>query len=108
MAFGWFDTKQVDALAQWILDDLLNRVPAASLEQGGRKTSERLHRMNEAVSDRVREFASAQRPNFYQRARLANRVKWGMADSGYPDPFVTAFTSELITLVTVAGRSPRK
>ena len=66
---------------------------------------DRVHRMTEAISDRARDMAKAHRFNFYQRARLGNRVKWALKEAGYPGEFVTAFTTELITLVTVAGRS---
>ena len=62
-------------------------------------------RMTEAISDRARDAARKHRFNFYKRARLGNRVKWALKEAGYPDEFVTAFTTELITLVTVAGRS---
>ena len=101
----WFDTKHVDAFAQEVLDDLVKRVPPATLPLDyGKKTGERLHRMTEAMSNRLRAFAAASRPNFYQRARLGNRVKWSMKEAGYPDPFVEAFTYEVVTLVTLAAR----
>jgi hypothetical protein len=103
--FGWFDTKDVDAFAQWVVDDLLERLPPASLGRADRKTSERVHRMSEAISGRVREFASGKKPNLYQRAHLGNRVKWALRETGYPDDFVATFVTELMTLVTVAGRS---
>jgi hypothetical protein len=105
---GWFDTKQVDAFAQEVLDDLLKRVPPATLPLDyGKKTGERLHRLTEVMSNRMRAFAVTHRPNFYKRARLGNRVKWGMKDAGYPEAFVEAFTYELVTLMTLASRAPR-
>lgn len=103
---GWFDTKEVDAFAQWVVDELLGRLAPASLEEPDRKMGDRVHRMTEAISGRAREFAIAQKPNFYKRAHLGNRVKWALKEAGYPAQFVAAFTTELITLVTVAGRAP--
>ena len=96
---GWFDTKEVDAFAQSVVDELVKRLPPASLQR-----PDRVHRMTEALSNQVRDFARAQKPNFYKRARLGNRVKWGMREAGYAEEFVTAFTGELLILVTVASR----
>ena len=104
---GWFDTKEVDAFADWVIDELRQRLSSESLErpERDRKLGDRVHRMTEAISDRARDAARKHRFNFYKRARLGNRVKWALKEAGYPDEFVTAFTTELITLVTVAGRS---
>jgi len=103
---SWFDTKEVDAFAQWVIDELRNRLSPESLERPDRdrKMGDRVHRMTEAISDRAREMAKKHQFNFYKRARLGNRVKWALKEAGYPEEFVTAFTTELITLVTVAGR----
>ena len=101
---GWFDTKEVDAFAQSVVDELVKRLPPASLERPDRKATDRVHRMTEALSDRVRDFARAAKPNFYKRARLGSRVKWGMREAGYAEEFVAAFTGELLILVTVASR----
>jgi hypothetical protein len=109
MAFReWFDTAEVDRFAQWLVDDLLKRMPPASLPlDAGKKAGERLHRMTEVVSERIHAFGSAQKPNVYKRARLGNRVKWAMKEAGYPDAFVDAFTYEIITLVTLVARKTK-
>ena len=106
MALGWFDTKEVDAFAQWAVEELRRRMPPDSLERSDRKAADRLHRMNEAISDRARSLAQSRKLNVYKRARLGSRVKWAMKEAGYPEAFVEAFTYELVTLVTVAARSP--
>jgi hypothetical protein len=104
----WFDTTEVDRFAQWLVDDLLKRMPPASLPlDAGKKAGERLHRMTEVVSDRIRAFGAGQQPNIYQRARLGNRVKWAMKEAGYPAGFVDAFTYEVITLVTLVSRNTK-
>jgi hypothetical protein len=100
---GWFDTKEVDRLADVVVTDVTSRVPPSSLT---RASAKKFSRMTEVISDQVRAFARAQRPNVYKRARLGNRVKWALKDAGYPEAFVDAFTTELITLVTVATKAP--
>jgi hypothetical protein len=103
----WFDTKEVDSFAQWVVTELLQRLPPASLEGDERKLHERIARMNDFISGRATSFAVEQRPNFYKRARLANRVKWALQEAGYPSAFANTFTYELATLITVTARRRR-
>ena len=102
---GWFDTAEVDRFADSMVAELVRRVPLNALSKEGAKSDKRFSRMTEVLSDQVRTFAGAQRPNMYKRARLGNRVKWALKDVGYPDPFVDAFVTELITLVTLAAKA---
>ena len=102
--FSWFDTKETDAFAQSLVEDLVKRLPPASIGRPDRKTGDRVHRMNEVISARVNDFVSQKKPNLYKRASLGNRVKWQLKEAGYPDDFAATFISELMTLVTVAGR----
>jgi hypothetical protein len=94
---GWLKTSEVDALADAVVGDLTQRVPLNALRKEGDKADKRF--------TRVRAFGHTQRPNIYQRARLGNRVKWALKDAGYPEPFVDAFVTELVTLVTVASKA---
>jgi hypothetical protein len=100
----WLSTTEVDAFADSVVGELSKRVPLNTLRREGAKADKRFSRMTEVISDQVRAFARAQRPNVYQRARLGNRVKWALTDAGYPEPFVDAFVTELLTLVTIARK----
>ena len=101
----WFRTGEVDTLADAVVGELTQRVPLNSLRREGARADKRFSRMTEVISDQVRAFGRDKRPNIYQRARLGNRVKWTLRDAGYPDPFVDAFVTELVTLVTVATKA---
>lgn len=101
----WFRTSDVDALADTVVAELAQRVPLNSLRKEGGRADKRFTRMTEVISDQVRAFGRDKRPNIYQRARLGNRVKWALRDAGYPDPFVDAFVTELVTLLTVATKA---
>ena len=103
----WFRTGEVDALADLVVGELAQRVPVNALRKEGGKADKRFSRMTEVISDKVRAFALRERPNVYQRARLGNRVKWALRDAGYPEPFVDAFVTEVVTLVTVAAKARR-
>ena len=100
---GWFTTTEVDRFADALVADMIKRVPPTSLSDA-RTSTKRFGRMTEVLSDQARSFAREHRPNFYKRARLGNRVKWALKEAGYPEAFVDAFTTELITLVTVAAK----
>jgi hypothetical protein len=103
----WFDTREVDGFARWVVDELAQRLPPATLGPDDKKLADRVHRMNELVSARATAFAAEHRPNFYKRARLANQVKWAMKEAGYPESFADTFTYELATLITVTARRKR-
>jgi hypothetical protein len=104
----WFDTKEMDAFARWVVNEVVQRMPPSSLGTPDKKLTDRIHRMNEFVSARAVALASEHRPNFYKRARLANQVKWGLREAGYDKSFADTFTYELATLITVSARKPRK
>jgi hypothetical protein len=98
---GWFDTREVDAFAAAIVAEVAARFPPEKLDLPDKKALDRIKRMSESISGRVRDFASGKRLNFYKRARLGNQVKWAMKEAGYSDAFTDAFTYELVTLVSV-------
>ena len=104
----WFDTKEMDVFARWVVNEVVQRMPPTSLGTADKKLADRIHRMNEFVSARAVALASEHRPNFYKRARLANQVKWGLREAGYDKSFADTFTYELATLITVSARKPRK
>jgi hypothetical protein len=101
MALEWFNTEEVDAFASWVVQDLLQRLPPASLGVNDAKTAERLSRMNEVVSGRARELAATRKLNIYKRGRLGNRVRWGLREAGYPKEFADAVAYELLKVIIV-------
>lgn len=100
----WFDTKEVDSFAQWVVSELKQRLPPATIGTDDHKLPDRIRRMNDFISGRATAFATEHRPNFYKRARLANKVKWELREAGYPARFADTFTYELATLITVKTR----
>ena len=99
---GWFDTREVDAFAEQVMAEVMQRFPPENIDLPDKKAVDRVKRMNDSISGKVREFARGKRLNFYQRARFGNQVKWAMKQAGYPAKFIDAFTYELVTLITVA------
>jgi len=100
----WFDTSEVDSFAKWVIGEVVQRLPPATLGSDDATIGDRIRRMNEFISARATALASERRLNFYKRARLANQVKWGLREAGYSDRFADTFSYELATLITVTGR----
>ena len=102
--FGWFDFAEVDAFADAVVADLLKRAPPAGLHMPARKAAERMRRGEDVIFSRAESFARDKRPSFYKKARLGNRVRWGLREAGYPEEFADALSEELVAVVTLASR----
>jgi len=106
--FGsWLNTKEVDEVADAIVADLVKRLPP-SPGPHTRKTVERLKRTQDVVFARLEQFARSQKLNIYKKARLANRVRWGLREAGYAPEFTDALSYELATVATLASRQAGK
>ena len=104
---GWFDTKELDAFADALVEDLVARVPPAGEASKGRKSFDKLRRTFGATFARVDAFARSHRLNVFKKAHFANRVRWALKEAGYPADFVGAMTQELVAHLTLASRDPK-
>jgi len=106
--FGsWLNTKEVDEVADSIVADLVKRLPP-SPGPHTRKTADRLKRTHDVIFARLEQFARAKKLNIYKKARLANRVRWGLREAGYAPEFTDALSYELATVATLASRQAGK
>ena len=97
----WFDTAEIDELAQSIAGELVKRVPPNSLDSHTKKSADRLRNTHDAIFARAGKFARTRKLNIYKRARLGNQFRWALKEAGYPAEFVESWTYELVTLVTL-------
>ena len=98
----WFRTRDVDEFADALVADIRRRFPPTGIEAKGSKYAERIHKIHGALLAQIEGFAKGTRLSLYRKARLGNRVKWGLKDAGYADLFVDAFVHELLeTTVTI-------
>src|ERR1700760_3084348 len=98
MVFFWFNTSQGAAL--------IKRVPPAKLEGSGAaaaKADEQLAKSHDQILRRAQEFVQREKPNLYQKARIANRMKWALLEAKYPKPFVDQLAYALATVVAGAN-----
>ncbi len=106
MVFSWFNTRAVDAFIDAEVAALVKRVPPAKLEGGdaaAKKASEQLAKWHDQTLRRAQEFVQREKPNLYQKARIANRMKWGLLEAKYPKSFVDPFAYSLATVVAGAN-----
>jgi len=106
--FGnWLNTREVDEVADAIVADLVKRLPP-SPGPHTRKTADRLKRTHDVIFARLEQFARSRKLNIYKKARLANRVRWGLREAGYAPEFTDALSYELATVATLASRQAGK
>ena len=106
MILDWFDTKEVDALADRLAGELVKRVPPSEIIAHGKKAEAGHLKTREAILRQVKNFTGKNRLNVYKKARLANRFKWALKEAGYPVALVDEIAFELATLMaTTRGRS---
>jgi hypothetical protein len=96
-------SKEVDEFADSVVAELLQRHPPRGDEVGDRKELARLRKAFGRVFSRIDGFARSHRLNLYSKARLANRIQWGLKDAGYRADFVETATHEVATHVALAG-----
>jgi hypothetical protein len=91
MVFSWFSTRAVDAFVDAEVADLVKRVPPGKLNASGatgRKAEEQLAKSHDSILRHAQALVQREKPNFYQKARLANRLKWALREARYPAKFV--------------------
>ena len=106
MVFSWFNTHKVDAFIDAEIADLTKRVPPARLEGGGasaKKADDQLAKSHDLLLRHARDFVQREKPNLYQKARIANRMKWALLEAKYPKEFVDEFAYALATVVAAAS-----
>ena len=105
MILNWFDTSEVDALADRLASDLVKRVPPSNLDALKKKAAAGRSKIKEAILRQVQDFTSTHRLNVYKKARLANRFKWALREAGYPKELVDEMAFELATLMATTRSS---
>src|SRR5471030_652670 len=106
MVFSWFNTQNVDAFIDAEVADMIRRVPPAKLEGGGaaaKKAADQLAKVHDVLLRNARDFVRREKPNLYQKARIANRMKWALREAKYPSSFVDEFAYAMATVVAAAS-----
>ena len=106
MVFSWFNTQKVDAFIDAEVSDLVKRVPPAKLGGDGaaaKKAAEQLAKSHDLLLRHSRDFVQREKPNLYQKARIANRMKWALLGAKYPKAFTDGLAYALASVVAAAN-----
>ncbi len=102
--FGsFFNTAEVDQFADSILDEVKRSLPPGHVP-GMKNIEERTEKLDVTLEKKTREFKRSAKLNIYKKARLAARVREGMSTHGYPEPFVKAFSLDLLRRLQAAPK----
>jgi hypothetical protein len=102
--FGsFFSTADVDQFADTILAEVKRSLPPGYVP-GMKNVEERTEKLNVTLEKKTGEFTRAVKLNIYKKARLAARVREGMTAHGYPEPFVKAFSIDLLRRLQTASK----
>ena len=91
----WFDAGPAEAQADQAVAEIERLVPKAELAAPGAGRKKQVARLDQTI-DRHRREAATAGYNIYTKAKFANRVKWKLRDSGYPDDFIDSIVRLLI------------
>ena len=102
MAFlGLVDTKEVEAFAATLAEDLGRRFPPASEKRTDTGAKNQLGVILEGLATRAVRFRDEKRLGLYKKAKLGNVFRWKLKELGYSDGFVDQATNAIITLVAI-------
>jgi len=102
--FGAISSKQVDAFAKELAEDLAKRYPPALDQSGGQTLSEkRLTRILEDVCNKAVTFKNEHKLGVYKKARLGNTFRWELEERGYSKTFIETATEGLVVYLARKG-----
>ena len=91
----WLDAKAAVSQADAALADIERIVPKEALTAAGEARKKQVAKLDQTI-ERHRRLYATSGYNIYQKAKFANRVKWRLRDSGYPDDFINVLVKLLI------------
>lgn len=96
-----FSSREIDEMAQSLVQELVKRYPPSLDKPGARKLSvARITRILEDLYGRAARFQQERRLGLYKKARLSNTFKWAMKEQGYSDAFIEMATEGLVVYMT--------
>lgn len=98
---GLVDTKEVEAFATTLAEDLGRRFPPASEKRTDAGAANQLKVILEGLGNRAARFRDEKRLGLYKKAKLGNVFRWKLKDLGYSDPFVDKATNAIVTRVAM-------
>ena len=98
---GLVDTKDVEAFATTLAEDLGRRFPPASEKRTDTGAVNQLKVILEGLENRAARFRDEKRLGLYKKAKLGNVFRWKLKDLGYSDAYVDKATNAIVTRVAM-------
>jgi hypothetical protein len=92
-----FDTKELQAFAVALAEDLGRRFPPASEARTDPGAKHQLGVITEGLAARAVRFHEQHKLGIYRKAKLANVFRWKLMELGYSKPFVEQVTKDVVT-----------
>ena len=102
MAFlGLVDTKEVEAFATTLAEDLGRRFPPASEKRTDAGAKHQLSVILDGLGARAVRFRDEKQLGLYKKAKLGNVFRWKLKELGYSEAFVESATNAIVTRVSM-------
>ena len=102
--FGAVSSKEVDAFAKELAEELAKRYPPALDTSPGPSLSEkRLTRILEDVCNKAAAYKNEHKLGVYKKARLGNTFRWELESLGYSKKLIETATEGLVVYLTRKG-----
>ena len=96
-----FDTKELQAFAVALAEDLGRRFPASSEARTDPGAKHQIKVILDGLSARAVRYHEEHKLGVYKKAKLANVFKWKLTEIGYSKDFVDRATKEIATKLAV-------
>ena len=101
--FSILSSKEVDAFAKSLAQDLAKRYPPTMENSESSKISEkRITAILEQTFEKASEFQANKKLGVYKKARMGNSFRWELTELGYSEKFVDLATEGLVVYMTRA------
>ncbi len=98
-----FNSPEVDRFADWIVVEVKKALPVKPTP-AQKNIPQRAERLFTQIEQQAKIFTQSTKLSVYKRARLAARVRDGMAAHGYSESFVKGFTFDLLRQIQAAAK----
>lgn len=99
--FSIFSIRDIDEMAQSLVQELVKRYPPTLDKPGAAKLSvTRITRILEDLYGRAARFQQEHKLGLYKKARLSNTFKWALKEQGYSSAFIDMATEGLVVYMT--------
>jgi len=99
--FKLIDSKEVQAFATGLAEDLGRRFPPSSETRTDPGAKHQINVILEGLAARAVRFHADKKLGIYKKAKLGNAFRWKLKELGYSDQFAEGATKAIVTRLAV-------